>query len=131
MPARTPEDVDRCLAEAFTAKDLEALVALYEPNATLVPQPGQPVTGHAAIRAALQGLLALNPHLEIALTSVTRTGDLALLASAWTLTGTGADGQPMCLADRGAEVVRRQSDGTWRYILDNPFMSAGSNDGLS
>ena len=62
MPARAPEDVDRCLAEAFQANDLEVLVARYEPGATLIAQPGQPVTGLAAIRANPSAAPQAFPH---------------------------------------------------------------------
>ena len=75
-----------------------------EPDATLVPQPGQAVTGTAAIREALAG-----------------TADLALLYSSWVLRGTGPDGTPVEMTGRGTEVARRQADGTWRLAPDNPY----------
>ena len=34
MPARTPEDAHRLWGEAFLAGDAEAMVELYEPDAT-------------------------------------------------------------------------------------------------
>ena len=37
-------------------------------------------------------------------------GDLALLHAEWTLDGTGPDGNPVSLAARSSEVVRRQGD---------------------
>jgi uncharacterized protein (TIGR02246 family) len=58
MPAHTPEEVQPLWAQAFSAHDLEAVMALYEPEATLIPQPGQVVTGTEAIREALSGLLS-------------------------------------------------------------------------
>ena len=124
MPARTPEEVDRCLAEAFRANDLEAIVALYEPGATFVVQPGQPVMGVAAIRAAIQGFLAMKPDLHLDVARVIRSDDMALLFSTWTLTGTGPDGKPLRMSGKGVEVVRRQSDGTWRYVIDDPYAIA-------
>ncbi len=48
-------------------------------------------------------------------------GDLALLHAEWTLKGTGPDGQAVELAGRTSEVVRRQTDGSWRYVIDNPY----------
>ncbi len=53
------EDLHFRFAQAFNSRDAEALIALYEPNATLVAQPGQSISGHEAIRAALGGFLAL------------------------------------------------------------------------
>ncbi len=45
MPAHTPEEVQRLFADAFGSHDLESVLALYEPDATLIPQPGEVVTG--------------------------------------------------------------------------------------
>ncbi len=35
--------------------------------------------------------------------------------------GRGEDGKPVTLASQAKDVVRRQADGSWRYVIDNPF----------
>jgi ketosteroid isomerase-like protein len=121
MPAHTPEDVHPTFAKLFSAGDLEGVMALYEPGARLIPQPGaSPVSG-PAIRQVLQGFLALQPSISIQTTGVVKTQDVALLQSQWTLSGKGADGQPVEMSHRSVEVVRRQPDGTWRFLIDDPF----------
>ena len=47
MPARSPEEVDALFEKALNAGDIDGLVALYEPDATLIPQPGQEAKGRA------------------------------------------------------------------------------------
>ena len=121
MAARRPEEVDQLFVQAFSAGDLEALVALYEPAAVMVPQSGQVVTGREAIRGALQGLLTLCGEFHMEVKSVVETGGLALVRSDWSLVGTAPGGCLVDLSGRGSEVVRRQPDGTWLYIIDNPF----------
>jgi uncharacterized protein (TIGR02246 family) len=99
-------------------------MALYEPDAILVPQPGmEPVKGTGAIRTALEGFLALKGRLELETKHVLQHGDIALLRAAWRLKGTGPDGQRVEMAHGSAEVVRRQPDGSWRYIIDHPYGS--------
>ena len=39
----------------------------------------------------------------------------------WFLNGTGPDGEPVRLAARNADVLRLEGDGTWRFVIDNPF----------
>lgn len=112
MPAYTPEDVDRLLGEAISAGDLDTALALYEPEACLVAEPGQIARGREAIRQSLGQFLALQPRLTMEQVTALQTGDLALLSSTWSLTGTGPDGTPVHLAGHGREVVRRQPDGT-------------------
>lgn len=121
MAARTPEEMHRLFSEALNAGDLDGLVAQYEPGATLVPQPGQSVTGSAAIREALAGFLAMRPHITLTTRKIVQAADVALLYSRWGLRGTGPDGKPVQMEGAGTEVARRQPDGTWRYVLDNPY----------
>ena len=121
MTAQTPADVDRLFGEAITRGDLEAALAYYEDGASLVPQPGQVVSGTTALREAVGGLIALKGSLDIAVEEVVEAGEIALLRSRWTLRGTGEDGRPVELAGAGAEVVRRQPDGSWRFVIDHPF----------
>ncbi len=41
MVVQSPEEGARAMVDAFNGGDLDALMAFYEPGATLVPQPGQ------------------------------------------------------------------------------------------
>jgi uncharacterized protein (TIGR02246 family) len=121
MPAQQPADVSRLIAAAISAGDREAALALYEAEAAFVPRPGQVVSGLEAIAAALDGFLALKPTLEIRVAEVIEAGGIALLRSTWTLTGTDPDGRPLQMGGTATDVVRRQQDGTWRYIIDQPW----------
>ena len=121
MPARTPEDLDREFERALNAGDLDALAALYEPNATLTPQPGTTVSGTAAIREALAGFLPGRPRMRITPRLVAQNGDIALVSGQWQLSMTGPDGKPAELAGRSVEVLRRQADGHWLFAIDEPF----------
>jgi len=124
MAARTPEEIDPLFAEAFSAGDLDALVALYEPEAALVLEGGQVVTGREAVREALTGLLALCGEFRLEVKSVVRARDVALVRAQWSLSGAGPGGCVVNLAGRSTEVVRRQADGTWLYAVDAPFGGA-------
>ncbi|HET7478148.1 MAG TPA: nuclear transport factor 2 family protein [Rubrobacteraceae bacterium] len=121
MPARTPEEVPRLFAAAFGAHDVEAALMLYEPGATLIAQPGHAVTGTEAIREALGGLLALESEFVIEVKKAFQVGDVALLFSDWTLSAATPDGQHIEMGGRTADVVRRQPDGSWLLVIDDPF----------
>jgi uncharacterized protein (TIGR02246 family) len=124
MPAHTPEEVHRLWAKAFSAHDLEAVMALYEPEATLIA-PGQEVpnlilTGAEAVREHLSGLLALKPKFELEFKKAVQAGDIALLFSEWTLSATDPDGNAVEMEGRTSDVVRRQPDGSWLVVIENP-----------
>lgn len=50
---------------------------------------------------------------------VLQTGNLALLITEWSLSGTEPNGKPINLNGRGTIVLRRQSDGTWLMVIEN------------
>ena len=117
MPAKTPEECDRLFEERINAGDLDGLVALYEPDATFVPQAGDTVHGTAAIRGALGEFVAMKPKLRMNVTRVIAIGkDLAMIYNDWTMTAGGQTG-----TGKAIELMRRQADGTWRFALDAPF----------
>ena len=121
MAARTPEDLDRLFAEALNAGKLDALVALYEPQAALTPMPDKLVTGTAAIRESLTAFLAGKPTMSLTPRVVAQSGDLAVVSAKWELSITGPDGKPAKMTGQSVEVVRRQSDGRWLFAIDLPF----------
>lgn len=122
MPAYKPEQCDVLLIEAMNRGDLEAAVALYEPNASLVLDSGEIVTGRAAIREAAQSYLALKPKITIEVAKAIQNGDgdIALTGTTWSVTDIDADGKPFTGSGKSAEVVRRQPYGTWLFAVDNP-----------
>lgn len=121
MPAISPELLHHLWADRVNRGELDALDTLYEPEAAFVSAPGTVVRGHTAIREANAGLIALNPRATLDHLTTVQSGDLALIVSRWSLDGTGPDGEPVYVASQTADVARRQADGTWRFVIDNPW----------
>jgi len=121
MVANTPAELDTLFASALNAADLEGLMALYEPQASLMPSPGTVVVGTAAIREALSRFIAAKPSMTLTARTVAQTGDLALVTAKWQLDMTGPDGKPAAMNGQSVEVVRRQPDGHWLFAIDFPF----------
>jgi len=124
VPAREPEHVDYLLAEAFNAQNLDACVALYDPEASVVRLDifgGTIAKGDQGIREVMADYVGLEPRMDVAIHHVTRAGDYALVRSQWRITGTGKDGKPIELHHHGMEVMRRQPNGEWRFFIDHPY----------
>jgi uncharacterized protein (TIGR02246 family) len=121
MQAATPERAIALFSERLNEGDLEGAVALYDPEASFAPEPGAEVSGRDAIRGALQGFFDLEPTIEGDVQSVLRSDDLALVHNRWTLRGRQPDGQEISMEGVSADVVRRQADGSWRILIDNPW----------
>jgi uncharacterized protein (TIGR02246 family) len=121
MSPPTPEETVHALFSAFNNGDVDAAVALYEPNATLVAQPGQVATGTTALREAQNDFLAMKPTLTMGKHELITAGDLALSVVRWTLTGTDPDGAPVQMEGTTSDVLRQQADGSWLFVIDNPW----------
>ena len=116
-----PSDTVDQLTQAINRGDLEAAVALYEPNAVLVVQPGHLACGTSQLREALAGFIALEPTLRSEVQEVIAAGDLALYAGRWTLRGMDPNGHPVVMSGESSDILRQQRDGRWLIALDNPW----------
>ena len=128
MPAASPEQLHRLVEEAFNAGDLDALLALYEPDAALIPEPGVVVHGVDQIGPALKGFLDVGGKMKLDTKEVVIVGDLAYLMNRWSLTATNEDGSPLEMGAVTAEVARRQADGSWLYVIDNAVGDLAAGD---
>jgi uncharacterized protein (TIGR02246 family) len=73
-----PRETVKASEAAINAGDLEAMVSLYEPEATFISAPGQVAAGLEAIRETIAGFLAAKPRFELNVGSLHQAGDLAL-----------------------------------------------------
>ncbi len=105
--AAQPEDLGRLFFARANAGDVDGVVALYEPDAVLAGPDGRMARGTAAIREVYARLLADRPGFTGEVRPPLRVADLALTSSRFSGGAT-------------AEVARRQADGTWRWVIDQP-----------
>jgi uncharacterized protein (TIGR02246 family) len=114
--ALNPEDLTRLFVERANAQDAAGIAALYEEAAVMAYPPGQVTIGRDAIRALWEKVLANAPRFERETPLPTLiSGDIALTST-----------PPKDAAGARAQVARRQPDGTWLRLLDQPeFVSAG------
>ena len=117
----TPREVLRSVTECINTGNLDSLMILYESDACFASRPGQFIKGRDGIRQSIQGFVNMRGKLESKIKRVLQASDLALVISEWSFSGTGPDGNPVNLASIATDVLRQQSDGTWRVIIDNPW----------
>ena len=121
MSTGTPKQVLESIVKGINTGNFDMLMALYEPKAAFATQPGNLAHGIPGIREALGGFVAMKGKLDLEVTRVLEVGDLALVIGVWSFAGTGPDGEPVKLAAKNADVLRRQADGSWRFVIDNPW----------
>lgn len=121
MTTATPEQVLATIVDGINSGDLDVLTPLYEPGAAFATRPGSLAHGAGGIRDALAGFISMRGTLDLRVTRVLEVDDLALVTGAWSFEGTGPDGEPVRLQANNADVLRRQADGSWRFVIDNPW----------
>jgi ketosteroid isomerase-like protein len=108
--ALMPEDLTRLFVERANDGDAVGIAALYEEHAVMAYPPGSQTVGRDHIRTLWEKVLANAPRFEQELPLPTLiSGDIALTAT-----------PPKDGAGARAQVARRQPDGTWLRLLDQP-----------
>jgi ketosteroid isomerase-like protein len=105
--ARDPQDLERLLVTRQRLGDLQGMAALYEQDAVLNPGDGQLIRGKKAIEAFFGILVSQGRKFEF--------GDqrAAIIAGDLALTSTRLPNGTVT-----AEIARRQSEGTWLWVVD-------------
>jgi ketosteroid isomerase-like protein len=114
---RTPEELATQLEDAFIVCDPSGLADLFDEHAVLSPSdPDIEVRGRADIAMFAAAQWAADRRYLADVRRVVQTGDTAAIVVDWSLTGwrslagTAERG-------RGVDVLRRGSDGAWRYVI--------------
>jgi ketosteroid isomerase-like protein len=113
-PAHDPQDLERLLVSREHAGDVDGMAALYEPQAMLDSGGGRLTHGREAIRKFYAEVVATGRKFERGEQRPALVcGDLALTSTRL------PDGTVT------AEVARRQSDGTWLWVIDQFSIASG------
>ncbi|WP_275187824.1 nuclear transport factor 2 family protein [Bradyrhizobium sp. CSA112] len=117
MTVTEPAQMNEAFAQAFNSRNIDNLLALYEMDAVLrVDGSERSLIGLDAIAGDLQRLLQAPGTLTSRNNFCVQHSDVALLRADWELRT--QDGS-IVASGSSAELVRRQSDGTWRYVIDH------------
>lgn len=124
--AATPEDakalqqIQARWLESYTRGDIEALAALYAPDAWLMNNGRPALRGRDAIRANFAGMMART---EVSMVDETEEievlGDQAHMIGLFHITGKPkAGGEPFTISGRYFITFRRDAGGAWRVYRD-------------
>jgi ketosteroid isomerase-like protein len=117
VPVQDPRDLNPTFSALFNAGDVLGLVRLYAPDAVFHASSG-PVTGRDAIHAEYADMIAGSPGIELRTRRILSSGDTALITTDWRFTADDATSTGVSV-----EVARRQPDGGWLYVIDEPRLS--------
>jgi uncharacterized protein (TIGR02246 family) len=121
MQPKTPRIAINNLLAAVRDYDIDATLALYEEDATMVVYPGMLGNGKQAIRKFYEGIFRLEPQIQHGVEAFTDAGDLTLFVAKWNIVGPIPPNLPLNRTNHHAAILRKQPDGNWLIAVDNPW----------
>lgn len=111
------------MTEAFQNKDIDGVMACYEPKAVIVFEPESPISDTTILREMFTGMSMANPIFTYGGHEVFITGNIATHIAPWKMTAKAPDGTEIKQSGLSIAVLRKQEDGKWLMVLDNPHGS--------
>jgi ketosteroid isomerase-like protein len=122
--AETPEQLHQLFLARVNARDHEGLMVLYESSCAGADLAGSLLPDRAAVHDFTAGFLSIVRELTATTRKCLVSGDIALLSSAWHAVVEPEPGTTAEASGWSAEVARRQPDGSWLFVLDDPRFAA-------
>ncbi len=115
MPATSPEQICHLFKQHMAEGDIEALLSIYDPEAVFLNQSGQVKQGRQGLKGELAPFASAKAISDFSIKQIIQSGDIALMHTQWTVSS------PQVMSVYAIEVVRRQPDGTWCWLIGDPF----------
>lgn len=121
--------LDKQTVDAFNARDVDAIMAVYwnSPNLVYYPFGALEIRGWDAVKADVAKMFSTMPAsvtIETVDTNYKVAGDVVISWGLWRTRMTLADGQSTSMDGRGMGVAAKR-DGKWVYILDHASVPYG------
>lgn len=109
------------MTRAFHDGDIDGILRTYEGGAVVYGEPGKAFTGSDELKSMFAGFIAVKARFTFSGHEVSIGGDLAVHVAPWTMAGEAPDGSAVTGSGLSVAVLRRQADGRWLMVIDNPF----------
>jgi ketosteroid isomerase-like protein len=118
MPAMSPQEICRLFQRYMAEGDIDSVLSVYDSEAVFLRQSGEVTKDRRNLRQELAGLAAMKLRFDFRIKQIIQTGGIALMHTEWRISGP----QPMTVY--AIEVARRQPDGTWCWLIGDPYTVA-------
>jgi ketosteroid isomerase-like protein len=115
VPASSPEEICRLFQQYMAQGDIDSVLSVYDPEAVFLNESGEVKKSGEALRQELAPLAAMKTVFDFNIKQVVQSGDIALMHTEWKVLS------PEQISVYAIEVARRQPDGTWRWLIGDPF----------
>jgi ketosteroid isomerase-like protein len=99
----------------MAAGDIESLLSIYDPEAVFLNESREIKKGRDGLKQELVPHAGAKTVFDFTIKQVIQSGDIALMHTEWKVS------TPKPMTVYAIEVARRQADGTWRWLIGDPF----------
>lgn len=111
----------KSMTAAFHKKDINGVLNSYEDGAAIIFEPGAPISDPELLKNMFEEAFQINPNFDYHNGhEVYITNDIALHIAPWLMTGKAPDGTIISKSGLSIAVLRKQENGHWLMVLDNP-----------
>jgi ketosteroid isomerase-like protein len=103
--------------------DLKGAVSCFHPEAKYIDRDGSEIKGLDNIEKALESICSWRPQITGLKQKVTIVDDLAIWVDKYVVKAKAPNGAPVEMEGFTACILKRDSDGIWSWLVDNPFAS--------
>ncbi|HEX7032429.1 MAG TPA: nuclear transport factor 2 family protein [Nitrososphaera sp.] len=117
MSAKSAEEICRLFREYMAMGDIDSVLdIIYDHDVVFINQAGDARNGREALRQEIAPFAAVKAVFDFDIKQVIQAGDIALMHTEWKVSSPHHQ-----ISMYAIEVARRQSDGTWRWLIGDPF----------
>jgi ketosteroid isomerase-like protein len=115
MQPNSPEEICSLFQQYMAEGDLELVLSVYDRDAVFLDESREVSSGIEELREEFAPFVAAKSRFDFDIRQIIQAGDIALMHTHWTISG------PQSRQVYAIEVARRQTDGSWRWLIGDPF----------
>jgi ketosteroid isomerase-like protein len=115
MAAKRPEDICELFKQYMAAGDIESLLSIYDSEVAFLNQSRELRRGKEEFRKELAPLVEAKAKFDFSIKQIIPAGDIALMHTEWKMIS------PKPMRSYAIEVARRHPNGTWVWLIGDPF----------
>ncbi|WP_213278775.1 YybH family protein [Chryseobacterium indologenes] len=104
--------------------DAAGALSCFHPEAVYINRDGKELRGLEQISLAMNEICRSKLDIQGEVPHVTVVNDVAMWLDQWEMTGIAPDGHAIHMTGHTSCIMKRNEDGEWLWLVDNPFGAA-------
>lgn len=116
-----PENAVKYFRHCILTGDLNGALSCFDKDGVYIERDGQEIKGLENIKKPLEHLCNWKPDIKGKKQKLTIVGDYAVWVDQWTLKASSPDGNPIEMDGATTCMMKKNEEGIWLWLVDNPF----------